>query len=92
MLLRLAAVCSASSHPSETSRIVKGRRCDHITVAAEGMMLDLQALRSLAAQGADAMFPPSERPAPHQPVDRAPALSKGASGGAAGRGARRRRN
>jgi hypothetical protein len=55
-------------------------------------VLDVQALRSLAAQGADAMFPPSERLAPQQPVDRAPALLKAASGGAAGGGTARRRN
>jgi hypothetical protein len=91
-LLRLAAACSASSHASEASLIVKGERCDHISVVAEGTVLDVQALPSLAAQGADAMFPPRGRPAPQQPVERPPALLKGASGGAAGGGARRRRN
>ncbi len=55
-------------------------------------VLDIQALRSLAAQGADALFPPSERTAQQQPVDRASSLATGASGGAAGGGARRRRN
>jgi CRP/FNR family cyclic AMP-dependent transcriptional regulator len=39
VLLRLAAASSAASHPSETSLIANGQRCDHITVIAEGTVL-----------------------------------------------------
>jgi CRP-like cAMP-binding protein len=38
-LLRLAAASGTASHPSDTTLIVNGQRCDQITVIAEGTVL-----------------------------------------------------